>query len=404
VPVFWQKLSTLVGAPFVAAMLGLFVLYEGSLLLKGELPQNTLSPLIIGCGFVGFLCTLIFQSIELTPQKGESLLYSANRNLWLTRPTIRIARAFPFLLALLLPMAIWAVCVRINAYGFTPFRIMRVWTLVFLGVTSCLGGYRWVRNKHPLSWEFPLLLAIFAILFTVGPFNAKKISIDSQTKRLKEEFSTLNIRPFVHKDVPENLVTVDWDKYNEILENLTLVLELGGAEQISALLDGDVEKCLEPNYARECLRHMGLASGSYNGRAYGGIEGAHIEPKWTTSELNAGGPVSTSFGTLVVFEFSVYSDGWSVGEFEINDDFTLRVDADNLSLIRERQTIGTLSLTSAGVCDALELPTHALLFEMSDTQNHQVEVVLSHVVRRTYLETQECSFEKLKGHLLTTER
>ena len=397
VPVFWQKISTLVGAPFVAAMIFLFLLYEATLLIKGELPQNMLSPLIMGCGFVGFLCTLIFQSIELTPHKGNPLLYSANRNLWLAKPTIRIARAFPFLLALLLPMAIWAVCVRINEYGFTPFRIMRVWTLVFLGVASCVGGYRWLTKKHPLSWEFPFLLAIFALLFAIGPQNARTLSIVSQTKRLRAEFAAIGLRPFVQESMPKENIRVPWDKFNEISQNLRLVVEIGGREHISALLDGDVEKCLEPYGSDSCLNHMGLFPEDFDGRHYSGVLNSDEEP-FQLRTLRHQGKTSTRLGMVAPIELFRSST-----EFVL-DDFTMGFADNQITLKQGDVTIGVLDLDSAKLCEASDLPNHALKFEMNAETSIQAEIMLSEVETGLYTKTQECSHRILKGYLMTTKR
>lgn len=393
VPVFWQKISTIVGAPFVAVMLFLFLLYETTLLIKGELPQNMLSPLIIGCGVVGFLCTLIFQSIELTPQNGNSSLYSSNRNLWLTKPTIRIARAFPFLLALLLPMAIWAVCVRINEYGFTPFRIMRVWTLVFLGGASILGGYRWLSKKHPLSWEFPLLLGVFALLFAIGPFNARRLSLDSQTKRLRAEFAALKLTPFVQNDMPKKKLRVPWEKFDEISDILELVLKLGGKDHIALLFDGDIEKCQELYSSGNCLHHIGLASEPYNGFSYRASNAEPDAKTFDTRELTYSGPSKTGLGTISPFELYTHTIGLKVDGFEIGVEDKL------LILKRDEDIVGTLSLIAAGICD--ELPTHSLRFETGHVADFQAEVVLSDVQMNVDTETQACSLTLLRGYLLT---
>src|SRR5262249_29599403 len=129
-PELWRRLATTIGAPFVSVMLAILVVYEVVVLVRGELPRNMLSPLILAAGFVGFLSTLIISSVI-----GEStgaVLQPADPHRWARQRSIRLARAFPIVLIVLLPMAGWALWVRVEQYGFTPFRAVRAMGLLCL--------------------------------------------------------------------------------------------------------------------------------------------------------------------------------------------------------------------------------------------------------------------------------
>src|SRR5215470_7970634 len=169
-PELWRRLATTVGAPFVAAMLVILVVYEASVLARGELPKNVLSPLIIAAGFVGFLSSLILASVA-GEEVATAALAQADPHPWLRRRTIRLARAFPLVLLALLPLAGWALVVRLEQHGFTPFRAVRLYGLLCLAVLSLAGIARWARGRA-LGWEVPAAILVFALAAAFGPTSA----------------------------------------------------------------------------------------------------------------------------------------------------------------------------------------------------------------------------------------
>lgn len=75
-PELWRRLATTIGAPFVSVMLVILVVYEIVAFVRGELPRNMLSPLILAAGFVGFVSTLIISSV-LGESAGAAVLKPA---------------------------------------------------------------------------------------------------------------------------------------------------------------------------------------------------------------------------------------------------------------------------------------------------------------------------------------
>jgi hypothetical protein len=259
-PELWRRLATTVGAPFVSVMLVILVIYEIVVLARGELPRNLLSPLIIGAGFVGFLCTLVIVSI-LDEKVGSGTLAPADPHRWARRHSIRLARAFPPVLLALLPMAAWALALRIDQHGFTPFRVARMMALLCLGVLSLLGTARWLRGRMTLTWEVPLCVIAFAVATAFGPVSAMRLSLESQVERLERNLAQAGV---VQRSVAEQPVKatheVVWERYWELQEGIQIVADLGGEAALRRVLTGAVEHCARPWSGSTCLERLGVGA------------------------------------------------------------------------------------------------------------------------------------------------
>lgn len=259
VPELWRRLATAIGAPFVSVMLAILVLYELTVLIGGELPRNTLSPLLIGAGFVGYLCTLIITAVAAEPV-GTGALSPAEPHAFLRNRSVQLARAFPIALLLLLPMALWAVLVRIEQYGLTPFRVVRLAAVLCLMALSVLGTLRWLRGRAPLGWHVPAVVGSFALLIAVGPQSAVNLSIRSQAARLDQllDDAGLDTRTVVSPPPakPRRLPYAQWAELENALDDLA---DLGGAEAVGRTLSGDLSLCSQRWSTGECLLGLGLS-------------------------------------------------------------------------------------------------------------------------------------------------
>jgi hypothetical protein len=260
VPEFWRRLATMVGAPFVSVMLVILVVYEIVVLASGELPRNVLSPLIIGAGFVGFLCTLIIVSL-LDEKVGSGTLAPADPHRWARRHSVRLARAFPLVLLVLLPMAGWALAVRIDQHAFTPFRVARGMALLCLGTLSLLGSLRWLRGRMTLTWEVPVCVIAFALATAFGPVNAVRLSLDSQVARLDRLMTEAGIsaRQVAAEPVQPAALLIDYDLYNQITDGIQVVGELGGEAALRQVLSGEVATCAQPWSGHGCMERLGVS-------------------------------------------------------------------------------------------------------------------------------------------------
>jgi hypothetical protein len=267
VPELWRRLATAIGAPFVSAMLVILVVYELSVLVRGELPSNLLSPLLIGAGFVGYLCTLIITAVAAEPV-GTGALSPADPHRFLRDRSVQLARAFPIALLLLLPMALWAVVVRVEQYGFTPFRVVRLAAVLCLMALSVLGTLRWLRGRAPLGWHVPAAVLTFALIISAGPLGAVELSIRSQAARLEQllddsgvETRTVQVPP----PAPRlRLAGAQWWELQAALDDLAA---LGGEPAMRRVLVGEVATCGHRWAADECLRGLGVAPEGRDGDA-----------------------------------------------------------------------------------------------------------------------------------------
>jgi hypothetical protein len=259
-PELWRRLATAIGAPFVSVMLAILTCYELSAAVRGELPRNLLSPLIMAAGFVGFVSTLIIASV-LIEAPTDAPLTPAIRHVWTRRWTVRLTRAFPLVLCALLPMACWALWRRVDEYGLTPFRAVRAHGLACLAVLSLVGAVRWFRGRPPLGWEVPAAVLVFALAAAFGPLSAVRISIASQSRALGQ----LLDRAGVGRDVAlagRPGIVVDNTAILQIRDSITVLARLGGEPALRGVLTGAVELCADrwgPPYA--CVHGLGLGQG-----------------------------------------------------------------------------------------------------------------------------------------------
>lgn len=265
VPELWRRLATAIGAPFVCVMLAILVVYQITVVARGELPSNTLSPLLIAAGFVGFLCTLIITAVAAEPV-GHGALSPAEPHRFLRDRSVRLARAFPIALLVLLPMALWALCVRIEQYGLTPFRVVRLAALLALAVLSVLGTVRWLRGRAALGWHVPATVAAFALVIAIGPLSAVNLSIRSQSARLVQILDDAGVeerslRPLTDAEADRvtGPVVISREELAQIRDALEGLGELGDEAALRRVFSGDVAPCLDTWDPKRCLARLGVA-------------------------------------------------------------------------------------------------------------------------------------------------
>jgi len=255
-PELWRRLATTIGAPFVSVMLAILVVYEVLAQVRGELPRNTLSPLIMAAGFVGFLSTLIISSV-LGESSGASLA-PADPHRWARRRSIRLARAFPIVLFVLLPMAGWALWIRVEQYGVTPFRAVRAMGLLCLAVLSLAGAVRWLRGRAPLGWEVPAAILGFALAAAFGPTSAVHLSIASQTKLISRWLDEAGAGRTIAAAPAAVRFEVDPMRHRDLRDAIAQLGALGGEPALRRLFSGSVQACVYRWDAADCLHRLGV--------------------------------------------------------------------------------------------------------------------------------------------------
>ncbi|HET9621126.1 MAG TPA: hypothetical protein VFP84_07160 [Kofleriaceae bacterium] len=251
-PALWRRLAIAIGAPFVCVMLAILVVYEVTVIAHGEMPRNVLSPLILGAGFVGFVSTLIVASVLSEPLPG--VLAPATRHAWAHDVPVRVMRAFPVVLLFLLPMAGWALWLRIDEYGLTPSRVLRAYGVVCLSALSLASAWRWWRGRGPLTWQVPAAIGLCAVAAAFGPLSAVRLSLRSQTAALARVLARTGAPRVVAHDLHDPSFTLPVDTFRDVQDRIRLLAALGGEPALRAVLTGDVAQCVH----RSCPPLLGI--------------------------------------------------------------------------------------------------------------------------------------------------
>jgi hypothetical protein len=170
----------------------------------------------------------------------------------------------------LLPMAGWALAIRIGQHGLTPFRALRETALVCLAVLGVLGTLRWWRRLPPLSWQVPAAVAGFALAAAFGPFSVVQRSIDAQAAIAIRTLDTAGVARKVppveftltpreiFETTPAPRVELPPAEFDALHSTLRELAELGGAPAVRRVLDGSLDHCARPGWMNECLAALGV--------------------------------------------------------------------------------------------------------------------------------------------------
>ncbi|MEW5927944.1 MAG: DUF4153 domain-containing protein [Gemmatimonadota bacterium] len=158
-------------APVLVVYLAILLAYAVKVVATGEMPKNLLSPIILLAGIGGFLGSLLLEPLRRDPE----------------HPGVaRLVRVFPAVLLVLLPLAVWAVWVRRDQYGWTESRYLRLALLLALGVLAAEGVRRLVSRREPVLLLVPAVLGLTLLLSAFGPWGAPAVSRRSQEARLRQ--------------------------------------------------------------------------------------------------------------------------------------------------------------------------------------------------------------------------
>jgi hypothetical protein len=165
-----RRIGLFLATPLVIVYLGIVYAYTIRVMATGEVPKNLVSPVVIGAGLL-----IVATTFALEPAQGDTRAGGL---------ALFVRLAGPLLLPLVL-FAIWAVTTRVDQYGWTEFRYLRLLLLVLLAAFAAAAVYRLVRRRRPPLTAMPAVLGVVLLLAAVGPVSAPAVAHRSQAGELQ---------------------------------------------------------------------------------------------------------------------------------------------------------------------------------------------------------------------------
>jgi hypothetical protein len=194
-----QRLTAFLVPPLLALYYLILVLYIVRILMTGELPKNLVSPMVLAAGLLTAVATVLFD-----PQPADA------------RTGQRALRWAPALFIAIAPLGMWALVVRIDQYGWTEFRLLRVLLLALLFVTAVFATVQLVRRRPFSLRVLPLALAIPVLVAAIGPWSVLNIARRDQQGRLAAALREARVDPMqvVRDTTPRVISRSLWERIN----------------------------------------------------------------------------------------------------------------------------------------------------------------------------------------------
>lgn len=163
--------------PLLALYTLILYAYVVRILVTGEIPKNLVSPMVLGAGVLAALALLLFD-----PQPARGGLAR-----WL--------RLAPALFIPLAPLGYWAVIARVEQYGWTEFRVVRLVVLSALVALAIAATIQLARRRAFSLHIAPIALTVVLLLSAVGPWSVLALSKKSQQVRLDAALAKVHDAP-----------------------------------------------------------------------------------------------------------------------------------------------------------------------------------------------------------------
>jgi len=162
-----QRLTAFLVPPLLALYFLILYAYMVRIAFTGEIPKNLVSPMVLAAGALTALSLLLFD-----PQPGRAGFE-------------RALRLTPALLLPLAPLGAWALLIRIEQYGWTEFRALRLILLAAFTGLALGATVQLLRRRAFALHVLPVALAVIMLLSVIGPWGVLPLSRRSQQARLQ---------------------------------------------------------------------------------------------------------------------------------------------------------------------------------------------------------------------------
>lgn len=172
-----HRMTAFLVPPLLVLYYAILYAYTVRIAVSGEIPNNIVSPMVFAAGALALLGLLLFD-----PRPNGSA----------GARTLRLA---PALFVPLSVLGAWSIAVRVNQYGWTEFRLLRLVLLVAFGALAVAAATQVARRRR-LSLHVPLIvLGAVLALAAAGPWSIMDVSRRSQQARLAEGLADVGIDP-----------------------------------------------------------------------------------------------------------------------------------------------------------------------------------------------------------------
>ncbi|HUG01712.1 MAG TPA: hypothetical protein VML95_07605, partial [Longimicrobiales bacterium] len=181
----------------------------------------------------------------------------------------------------LVVLGVWALWIRVDQYGWTEFRYVRLAALAGLASLAVTGIARRLTARPPILREIPLALSLLLLMAATGPWGAPATALRSQTARLAE------LAPAAEAAAPDGAANARGP----------VEAETDAAEVVRYVRDHFGEDALEGAVPAALLARLDSLNLLWGGRSPG--EGAQRIQVYATIDNDAGALVPA--GTLYRF-------------------------------------------------------------------------------------------------------
>jgi hypothetical protein len=269
-----HRMAAFLVPPLVAVYFAILYAYAVRMALTGELPKNLVSPLVFAAGVLVGLAALLFDPRQRSTLAGALIRFA------------------PPLFVPLSLLGMWTILVRVEQYGWTEFRLVRLILLVAFGGLAAGACWQLLRKQRFALHLIPLGLAVVLVLSAVGPWSVHAVARRGQEARLEMALHQAGVDPSVPTPAAGDERTIDAALYDNILNTGHYLARHHGPDRLPSALAhapvraggmpreaGDVHGAMQALGLRPGIRDMAEPEMRYGRLAHAGsldLEGVRV--------------------------------------------------------------------------------------------------------------------------------
>ncbi len=230
--------------PLLALYMLILYAYGIKVLVTGETLSNVISPLALGAAMLGLVG--IFLAEPLSRVESAPLVS-------------RIIKWFPAAYLPVVALPAWAIWARIDQYGWTEFRYLRLEAVLAVGVCCVIGAVRLVAGRRLSAVTIPAVFAAAAFLASFGPWGVTTVTFCSQKQRLVADLDNAHL--LVDGKIRSDASEADWrdrPQAKEVRSRALYLVRHFGADSIADLAPAQTTSSDKDDAGKRVLEVLGL--------------------------------------------------------------------------------------------------------------------------------------------------